>query len=60
MFFLQELPSVGKRKIVAVFVLLSGCHLLTQGVRGSAETFYCLRAQMMNRSYKSLGFLFLT
>lgn len=43
MFFLQELPSVGKRKmIVAVFVLLSGCHLLTQGVRGSAETFYSL------------------
>lgn len=43
MFLLQELLSVGKGKmVVAVFMLLSGCHTLTQGVRGSAETFHCL------------------
>lgn len=53
MFLLQELLSVEKMD-VAVLMLLSGCHLLTQGVRGSAEMFYCLRAKMINRSFKSL------
>lgn len=32
----------GKEMAVAVLMLLSGCHLLTQGGRGSAEMFYCL------------------
>lgn len=42
MLLLQELLSVEKEMVVAVLMLLSGCHLLTQGVRGSAEMFYCL------------------